>query len=365
MRTLPLSLLLLAASVAIPAAAALAQTAAPAPAPAPATPFDAAAGREAVAALAARLEEDFLFPDKGAAYAAMLRANLASGRYDTSASAEAFAKAVTADLQAVFPDRHLAVHLVPPGDRGGPAGEGEGRRGGPGMPGPDTNTITKAGWLAEGVAYIGFDAFFGTEATLAALKAFIAGHRGAKSLIIDIRGHRGGGLAEMDVLFPEIFAAPTTLVAMDTRASVVERMGGTPVGEARVRRVAGPAGVVREEHHVEPARDGAFQKSDVYLLTSRRSASAAEHLATALKGTRRATLIGETTYGAGNFGGMTPLDKGFTYAAFIPNGRTFDPRTGEGWEGKGVVPDVAVPADRALDEALRRAGVDPANARKL
>lgn len=361
-----LSLLLLAAAAAVvPATSANAQTAAPAPTPAPQAPFDADVGREALAALATRLEEDFLFPDKGAAYAAMLRANLASGKYDGSTSAQAFANAVTADLQTVFPDGHLAVHVVPPEDRGGPAAEGQGRGEGPAGPGPGVNTITKSGWLADGVAYIGFNAFFGTEATLAALKAFVAESRGAKSLIVDIRGHRGGGLAEMDVLFPEIFAAPATLVAMDTRSSVVERMGSTPVRDARVRRVAGPDGVVREEHYVEPAKDGAFQKSQVFLLTSKRSASAAEHLATALKGTQRATLVGETTYGAGNFGGMVPLDAEMTYAAFIPIGRTFDPRTGDGWEGKGVAPDVAVPADQALDEALRRAGIDPATARKL
>ena len=48
---------------------------------------------------------------------------------------------------------------------------------------------------------------------------------------------------------------------------------------------------------------------------------------------------------------------GASYAAFIPVGRTFDPDTGQGWEGTGVKPDVEVPADKALDEALKLAGV--------
>jgi C-terminal processing protease CtpA/Prc len=48
---------------------------------------------------------------------------------------------------------------------------------------------------------------------------------------------------------------------------------------------------------------------------------------------------------------------GGIYAAFIPVGRTFDPDTGEGWEGVGVKPDIAVVADKALDEALHRSGV--------
>ena len=53
------------------------------------------------------------------------------------------------------------------------------------------------------------------------------------------------------------------------------------------------------------------------------------------------------------------------YAAFIPAGRTFDPDTGKSWEGTGVAPDIAVPADAALDEALRRAGVSTSGAAAL
>jgi C-terminal processing protease CtpA/Prc len=41
--------------------------------------------------------------------------------------------------------------------------------------------------------------------------------------------------------------------------------------------------------------------------------------------------------------------------AFIPVGRTFDPDTGKDWEGVGVLPDVEVPADQALDTALKLA----------
>jgi hypothetical protein len=46
-------------------------------------------------------------------------------------------------------------------------------------------------------------------------------------------------------------------------------------------------------------------------------------------------------------------------------GRTFDPDTDQGWEATGVAPNVPAPAGQALDEALRRAGVDPAQRRSL
>lgn len=324
--------------------------------PATATPaaVDPALAREVVNTLAQQLEADFVFPETGKAYATMLRANLAAGRYDEFTAPSAFAKAVTEDLQRVHRDGHLRVHVVPPEARGGPAADGPGQQG----PDPALNTITGAGWVAQGIAYIAFDAFFGTPATMAALERFISDHAGAHTLIIDVRFHRGGDLAEMDLLLPHIFAEPTVLVTMDTRASVAERGGSGPEA-GRLRRVAGPEGVVREEHFVEPQPGGAFQQARVYLLTSKRTASAAEHLALALKRRGRAVLIGETTYGAGNFGGMVPLDESFSFAAFIPNGRSFNPDTGIGWEGSGIEPDIAVPADQALAEALRRAGADP------
>jgi C-terminal processing protease CtpA/Prc len=98
-----------------------------------------------------------------------------------------------------------------------------------------------------------------------------------------------------------------------------------------------------------------LKDAKVYLLTSKKTFSAAEHLALSLKRTHRAPLVGEATGGGAHFGGMAPMGKG--YAAFIPVGRTFDPDTGESWEGTGVAPDVAVAADKALDEALKLAGV--------
>ena len=121
---------------------------------------------------------------------------------------------------------------------------------------------------------------------------------------------------------------------------------------------------MRQVHIAIPAAAGAtLGRAKVYLLISGHTASAAEHLSLSLKRTHRATLIGEATCGAGHFGGFEQLPGG--YAAFIPVGRTFDPDTGQSWEGNGVKPDVAVTADKALDEALRRAGIAASGATAL
>ena len=310
--------------------------------------FDKADAEKAVADLATALEDNFVFPDKGAAYAAMLRANLAKGSYASFPDAPAFAERVTADLQAVHKDGHLRLRVAPAEQRG----QAQAPNGGP----ANANGVAKSGWLAPGVAYVEFTGFPGSETTLAEVRKFLAAHKDARTLIIDARRNGGGGLAEMNLVFEQIFAKPTTLVTMDIRQAVEEKHG-TPFdpNDPLMRKVGSPPTIIRREHVAVPAaQQSGLREAKVYLLTSKKTFSAAEHLSLALKRTHRATLIGEATGGGAHFGGMAPMGKG--YAAFIPVGRTFDPDTGQSWEGTGVAPDVAVPADKALDEALKMAG---------
>ena len=319
---------------------------------APAAAFDAKEAEAAVTELAKALEENFVFPDAGNNYAAMLRANLAKGDYASFPTAKDFTERVTADLQAVHKDGHLRLRPVTAEMRARRGGPGAGR--GPG--GEDRSAVSRSGWLAPGVAYIDFAGFPGNKSTAAEVAKFLADHRDAGTLIIDARTNGGGGLDEMNLIFREIYTAPTTLVTMDIRQAVEEKHG-TPFGEEpTLRKVTGPATVIRREHFVTPtAKPGPLAKAKVYLLTSKNTFSAAEHLSLSLKRTGRATLVGEATGGGAHFGGMAPVGEG--YAAFIPVGRTFDPTTGQSWEGVGVAPDVAVPADQALAKALELAGV--------
>ena len=121
-----------------------------------------------------------------------------------------------------------------------------------------------------------------------------------------------------------------------------------------LRRIAAPDDIIRREWVAIPSeRRSGLMTARIFVLTSNDTASAGEGFALALKRTQRATLIGETTAGAGHFGRTVSLPGG--YRAFIPVGRPFDPDTGKGWEQTGVEPHVSVPADRALDEAVRRA----------
>lgn len=303
---------------------------------------------------AALLERDYVYPETGRRYAAAIRAGIAAGRY-RMLSGEALGAAVDADVNAVAPDGHLRLRApeaeVAPGGGAAPS-----RR-------PQRAPVEQAGWIAPGIAFVRFNVFpMDPEITARAAK-FMTDHADAKAIIFDIRTHNGGGLDQMDVIFPWLFAEPTRLVTMATRASVDAR-GGSPIdGIASMRKVAGDPGMVTREHWATPNADTRLRDAKIYVLTSGATASAAEHFSLAMKHTGRGTLVGAPTAGANHFGRGEELGGG--YRAFIPVGRTYDPKTGKDWEGDGVQPDIVVPPALALERALTELGVEAGEAKRL
>ncbi|HEX6218665.1 MAG TPA: S41 family peptidase, partial [Sphingomicrobium sp.] len=241
--------------------------------------------------LAQKLTDRFVDPDVGLKYAAMLRANAKAGKYDAIGDDAEFAKAVTADLQAVAFDGHLKVKV-----EGAPA---TGNSGGPSA--SEIKAIEAAARLTPGIAYIRIGKFFGEPEAMEAIEKFLTDNADAQTIIIDVTTHIGGGLAEMDLMFPMLFDKGQVLVGMDTRSGVRSPMGDGPT----MRTIASPATVVRREHFVTPTATpvGNLRKAKVFVLASGRTGSAGEHFVLSMKRTKRATVIGETTYGAGNFGG--------------------------------------------------------------
>jgi hypothetical protein len=342
--------------------------AAAAPAPAPA---DVAVTREearqVAAELARKIAENYVFPDVAARYAEMLRTKAGSGAYDGFSSGRALAAQLTADLRALSPDAHLRVRVGPPDDMGrrvvvvGSPGAGAAPPQ-PARPAFPFKPIEEARWLAPGIAYIRFNIFPGDPDTVAAARAFMADHADARVIIFDNRTHHGGGLAEMNAMFPYLFARPATLVTMDTRASV-DRAQGSHTDEGE-RRVPAKGDIVRREHVVVPSRtEKRLFGAKVFVLTSGATASAAEHFTLALKHTHRATIVGEPTAGAGHYGGFEAV--GDKFSVFIPVGRSSDPDTGKDWEGVGIEPDVAVPAEQALTRALVLSALPEAEAERI
>lgn len=337
------------------AALAVAQTAPDNPPAAASEPsLTAPVARQVARNLADTLERNFVLPDVARRYAAALRAHAQAGDYDRLTDRAALAEALTRDVQAVQFEGHFRVNLTAPSS--GPAAGA--------APPAGPRLIEEARWLAPGIAYLRPTIFAGSPEEVGEIDRFLTEVESARTLILDMRVHRGGGLAEMDAIFGRLYAAPTRLLVMDARAAPVAD-GRLPLTEGpTLRRAEASADIVRFEHWALPRPGGSpLADARVYVLISGFTVSAGEHFALALQRTGRATLIGAGTQGAGNFGTFFPFGEGL--GGFVGIGRTYDPDTGEGWEGTGVNPDIEVAAPRALVEALTRSGITPAEAERL
>ena len=91
----------------------------------------------------------------------------------------------------------------------------------------------------------------------------------------------------------------------------------------------------------------------VYVLTSSHTFSGGEDFAYTLQALGRAEVVGETTGGGAHPTRGFPISQAVHIG--IPFARSINPVTGTNWQGTGVVPDVAVPAEQAYDVAYARA----------
>ncbi len=306
--------------------------------------------------LTQELTERYIFPAKAAEAAALLRKKAGAKAYDSLSSARAFAETLTADLQAVTRDKHLRVRYshepLPPAEGGrrppSPAQEEDFRR----DLARKNFEFRRVEILPGNIGYLDLHGFVPpqfAEATAAASFNFLAE---TDALIIDLRQNGGGAPRGVALVCSYLF-------------------GPEPVHLNDLIRREGEK-EVRQEYWTLPEVAGKrYLKRPVYLLTSAKTFSGGEEFAYNIKTQRRGTLIGETTGGGANPGGMSRLSDHFR--VFIPDGRAENPVTKDNWEGKGVAPDVAVPAADALGRAqllalrklLEEAGDDSRRATEL
>lgn len=104
-----------------------------------------------------------------------------------------------------------------------------------------------------------------------------------------------------------------------------------------------------EELWTVPVKGKKRPKVPVYILTSKKTFSAAEDFSYTMQSKKRATIVGETTGGGAHPTRYFRLTDGF--GVRIPFARSINPVTNTNWEGVGVIPDDKVAADEALEKA--------------
>ncbi len=293
--------------------------------------IDAKVRTEVIDNILSNLNDSYVFPDVAKKMEEAVRNRLKNKEYDTITSAKAFSAKLTEDLQSVSKDKHLRVRYsfeaIPVREKREKPTEQE--------EADFRNYLKRINYgferverLQGNIGYIDLRGFFGPELgaeTVAAAMTFV---NGTDALIFDLR-QNGGGDPEMVALICSYLFGDKPVHLNDLYFRVGNRT---------------------EEFWTKPNVLGKkYGERDVYVLTSNRTFSGAEEFANNLKVLKRATIVGETTGGGANPGGMFRISEHF--GVFIPTGRAINPITKTNWEGTGVTPDVAVPKEQALKTA--------------
>jgi len=290
--------------------------------------------RQAITELAKLIRARYAIADAAEKAAQMLEKNLADGLYDKTPDAQAFADAITADLQRITADKHFRFGLEP---------LPEPKPGSPEPAKPLDEEAERAARLAGlrcsnygflkveilpgNVGYLDFRRFQPPNLsgdTLVAAMAFLAN---TDAIIVDLRNCRGGSAYMTPYFAAYFFPRATHLFEMEFRGDNFT------------------------EHFWTAAYLPGKKLPDVplYILTSAYTFSGAEGFAYRFKVLKRATIIGETTGGGANAGGI--LDVAPFFRVYMPMGRPVDPDTGTNWEGTGVEPHIKTAAREALTTA--------------
>jgi hypothetical protein len=264
--------------------------------------------------------------EEGARIARGMERNWRARRYAAITSGRQLAARLTEDLRAISNDPHFLVdYFVRPRPFPAPAGGGgEARQ-------QDLSLVNYGVRSAErldgNIGYLRIDRFAPAREAGPVLQAAMAMLSATEALIIDLRDNGGGYGDTTALLAGLLLPEPARMSDLITRDGVTQTW--TPIG------LSAP--------YTRP----------VYVLTSARTFSAAEAFAYNLRALGRIRIVGERTRGGANPVARTLLSQRFW--ALVPIARTRNPITGGNWQGTGVAPDIASPADQALAVAQRDA----------
>ncbi len=293
--------------------------------------------QEVVESIVKFLAEDYVFPETAKKIDADLRQRLDNKEYAEVKGAKKLAELLTQQMQAISRDKHLRVFysheplpVRPPLEKSEPARDRrdemiERMR----KRGRATNFgFEKVERLEGNVGYLDLRMFQPAELageTAASAMNFLAN---TDALIIDLRKNGGGSPSMVALISSYLFGPePVHLNDLYSRPDDSTHQWWTLP-------------------HIPGQR---YEEKPVYVLTSKRTFSAAEEFTYNLKCLKRATIVGETTGGGAHPGGMRRISEHF--GVFVPSGRAINPITKTNWEGAGVAPDVKVAADLALKTA--------------
>lgn len=204
--------------------------------------------------------------------------------------------------------------------------------------------------------------------------------RAAKKLVIDMRDCTGGVEQAAYPLLDWLFDEPTTLETLIGTQQVLTNYS-TGACKARIAQFTQLKALIEAqgagdttawldqglqaaqesmgkgfvEESLAPAQldiAAAPAGQRVFLLTSGRTADAAEWLASVAKKSTRAKQVGQATRGTLDYSNPVTLAFGDRFVFTYPMTKTVEAAQGRGIRGTGILPGIACQADEALKKAL-------------
>lgn len=277
------------------------------------------------------LEREYIFPEITKKYVNMLKNNLISGKYDAIKQPGDFAAATTRDLMAIHKDDHLSIRYNPEWIKNKKKRDKLDKKAL--LRKERLDRMVNYGFeevkiLSGNIGYLklnGFSYQYEAFDSAIAAMAFLA-HTDA--LIVDLRANGGGSPEMVQFLCSYFIANPrkhlNTFFYKDKDKSTQYWTYTFLPGKR-------------------------LDKTDLYILTSQNTFSAAEEFSYNLKHMKRATIVGEQTGGGAHDNKFVILTDQFMMS--LPFARAFNRITKTNWEGVGVEPDIRVASVKALDTA--------------
>jgi retinol-binding protein 3 len=286
-----------------------------------------------VDSLVVMLNREYVFPEKAEEMGDLLQKNLKDGVYKQFTEPDKFVEKITADMQSVSHDLHLRVMY-------GPEDIAEQRKQ---TENPDKEAVEKEMMKELSSRNFGFKEVEILDGNIGYLKlnSFVDAKYGAPTaaaamqmmaytdaIIFDLRDNGGGSPSMIQFITTYLMDGPTHLNTFYWR----------------------PTDELQQFWTLPYVPGKTMPNTDVYVLTSNRTFSAAEEFTYNLKNLKRAVIIGEVTGGGAHPVDFMIINDNFGIA--MPKGRAINPITKTNWEGTGITPDFQVAAPAALDKAL-------------
>mgnify|MGYP001794160919 FL=1 len=288
-----------------------------------------------VARIGQLMRDKYIFPELGIKMANYLQKQHRNKVYVNANYPDELRHLLTRDLQAVSKDKHIRVGY-------NPARAKRLSKGPLPKPSPERMRLIEAREKSRNYGFEKVEKLIGNIGYLD-LRGFYDHQRGAETaahafgflantqgIIIDLRRNGGGSPRMVQLLCSYFFdTKPVHLSSFYWR----EGKGSRKEDYWTLAKIQGKR----------------MPNKPLFIITSRATFSAAEDFSYSLQAQKRVTIVGETTGG-----GAHPV-RGFAvedlFVLAVPIGRSFNPITKTDWEGVGVIPDIKISADKALDKA--------------